>query len=350
MSNRDNGGRKEEILEPTSKCFLQDFAKIGRIMHKRKACFSIIASAILATSGAARASAAGVATITLLSQFDYPTSPQASTEPYGINNMGAIVGLVLFPNGVIAGFKRSTSGTFAELKYPNSDGLDTEAYGINDLHEIVGSSVLPPAGEGQPFAHIGFTLASGAYTEFTGEKSLCDGSPCYTTLFNVNNPGDLVGGWFPPGSSFEQSFAILGGVFTPIANSLLGNYSTLYSINNNATEIVGTFLDESLFAHGFSYAVAGAAIKTINFPGANQTFIFGVNNHGTITGRYTDTGGVQHGIARIFGQWASYDFPGASNFTTLQYVNDNNVATGFYVDKVGLTHGFTVQIALSQAN
>jgi hypothetical protein len=104
------------------------------------------------------------------------------------------------------------------------------------------------------------------------------------------------------------------------------------------------------FAHGFSYAVAGAAIKTINFPGANQTFIFGVNNHGTITGRYTDTGGVQHGIARIFGQWASYDFPGASNFTTLEYVNDNNVATGFYVDKVGLTHGFTVQIALSQAN
>jgi hypothetical protein len=43
--------------------------------------------------------------------------------------MGVIVGLVLFPNGVIAGFERSTSGTFAELKYPNSDGLDTEAYG-----------------------------------------------------------------------------------------------------------------------------------------------------------------------------------------------------------------------------
>jgi hypothetical protein len=98
-------------------------------MRERIACFSIAALAILATSGAAQADAGSVATITLMSQFDYPTSPQASTEPYGINNMGVIVGLVLFPNGVIAGFERSTSGTFAELKYPNSDGLDTEAYG-----------------------------------------------------------------------------------------------------------------------------------------------------------------------------------------------------------------------------
>jgi hypothetical protein len=234
----------------------------------RKVCFSITAMAILATSGAARA--ASVVTITLLSQFDYSTSRQASTEPYGINNKGAIVGLVFFPNGVIAGFERFPNGTFTELTYPNSDGLDNESYGINDFHEIVGSSVLPPAGEGQPFPHIGFTLASGVYTEFTRETSLCDGSPCYTSLFSVNNLGDLVGGWYPPGSGFEQSFAVLGGVFTPIANSSLGNYSTLYSINNNATEIVGTFLDKSFLAHGFSYAVAGGAIKAVNFPGANR--------------------------------------------------------------------------------
>lgn len=312
-------------------------------MRKQFAYFVIAAFAITATARAAFA-ISSVATITLVSQFDYP-STGASTVPHSINNGGAIVGTVTFPDGEQAGFERYPKGAFVELTDPSGNGLDTQAAGINDSGVIDGFYE-----NGGTSAIIGFTLTGGVYTDFNGAPSTCNNSPCIGDLIGINDAGDVVGGWFPPNSAPEQAFAVLGGTFTPITNAFLANLSAAEAISNNTKHIVGNFADKSLNEHGFSYTVSGGAIHAINFPGAVQTLIFGVNNSGTVTGRYIDTAGVGHGIAMIGGQWATYDFPGANNFTSLEHVNDSNLATGFYLDSAGVAHGLTLQVALAPAS
>jgi uncharacterized membrane protein len=295
----------------------------------------VVAMVMMAAVGSARA--AGTATITLLSEFDYP-STGANTQPHGINNAGVIVGTVVFSDSTQAGFERSKTGKFVELTDPDGNGLDTQAVGINDASEIDGFYENAVSA-----AIIGFTLTKGVYSDFSGP----DGATA--DLIGINNADDLVGGWFPPDEAPEQAFAVLDGTFTPITNSLIANISAAESINNKSTVVVGDYLDASFLEHGFSYSVASGAIAAINYPGATQTVIFGNNNGGTLTGSYFDASGVQHGIARMGKSWATYDYPGATA-TTLEHVNDHNVATGSYTDTSGVQHGLTFQVSVSSAS
>jgi uncharacterized membrane protein len=295
----------------------------------------VLAFAIAAAANSARA--ASTATITLLSEFDYP-STGASTEPHGINNNGVIVGTVVFTDGTQAGFDLTKAGKFLEAVDPSGNGLDTQAVGINDASEIDGFYENAVSS-----AIIGFTLTKRVYSDFSGP----DGATA--DLIGINNADDLVGGWFPPNEAPEQAFAVLDGTFTPITNSLLANLSAAQSINNKSTVVVGDYFDASFLEHGFSYTVASGAITPINFPGGTQTVIFGNNSPGTLTGRYIDSSGVSHGLARIAGHWATYDYPGATA-TSLEHVNDHNVATGNYTDTSGVTHGLTFQISISSSS
>jgi uncharacterized membrane protein len=283
------------------------------------------------------ASATLAASITLITQFDYP-STGVSTEARGIADSGTIVGRLVFPDGAIAGFGRFPNGTFVELTDPAGDGTDTEPAGINDAGVVDGYYKNAVSA-----AVIGFFLTKGIYTDFQG-PAICSGLPCTADLTGINDRGDLVGGWFPPASAPEQAFAVLGRVFTPITSALLSHLAAAESISNNSAHVVGNYFDTSNLDHGFLYTVSGGSIRSINFPGAVQTSVFGINNRGTITGRYVDAGGVSHGIALISGVWATYDFPGAT-FTTLERINDKNVATGRYTDSAGVNHGLTLQVA-----
>jgi hypothetical protein len=304
-----------------------------QMMHRPVAYLTIAALAIAATASATLATS-----ITLIGQFDYP-STGASTVPRGINSGGLIVGSVDFPDGSAAGFVRLKNGTYKELTDPSGNGLDTQAAGINDTGEIVGFYE-----NGGTSAIIGFTLVNGVYSDFLGAPATCNGQPCTADLMDINDKGDLVGGWFGPNSAPEQAFAVLGGVFTPITNALLSNLAAAFSISNNSAWVVGSYFDKTPLEHGFLYTVAGGAIRPINFPGAVQTVIVGINNRGTITGRYVDAGAVWHGIALIAGKWATYDFPGANKFTALGYINDGNIATGRYTDTAGITHGLALHV------
>jgi uncharacterized membrane protein len=304
------------------------------MMYRPIAYLTIAALAIAATASATLATS-----ITLIGQFDYP-STGASTVPRAINNGGLIVGSVDFPDGSAAGFVRLKNGTYTELTDPSGNGLDTQATGINDTGEVVGFYE-----NGGTSAIIGFTLVNGVYSDFLGAPATCNLQPCTADLMDINDNGDVVGGWFPPSSAPEQAFAVLGGVFTPITSTLLSNVAAAISISNNSALVVGSFFDKKLLSHGFLYIVSGGSIKLVDFPGATQTVIDGVNRRGTIVGRYVDAGGVSHGIALISGKWGTYDFPGANKFTSLDYINDGNIATGRYTDTAGITHGLALHVS-----
>jgi uncharacterized membrane protein len=287
--------------------------------------------------------------ITQLGQFDYPGTA-VSTEPRGINNHGTIVGRVIFPDGSIAGFVRFKNGSFAKLINPAGDGTDTEAAGITDGGVIVGLYKQAFTG-----VVLGFTLQNKTYTDFEGAPATCNSQPCTAVLDGIDDGGDVVGGWFPPNAP-EQAFAFFANrnpMFVPITSSRIASSiaASATAISSNGLHVVGGYTDAKLLSQSFYWNSTAQQVKLINYPGAVQTSLFGVNNVGYMIGRYVDVAGVSHGIVHAppklaggSGLWAAYDFPGAT-LTSLERINNLGVATGRWTDSAGLNHGFTVQIS-----
>ncbi len=78
---------------------------------------------------------------------------------------------------------------------------------------------------------------------------------------------------------------------------------------------------------------------TLDFPQAARTRAIGVNNHGTVVGRYA-LAGVVHGFICQNGQYTSLDVPGAAA-TYPQGINDSGEVVGYMYDSNGNPHGFT---------
>jgi hypothetical protein len=126
-------------------------------MHRTVAYLTVAALAIAATASATLATS-----ITLITQFDYP-STGVSTEARGVADTGVIVGRLIFPGGAIAGFGRFPNGKFVELTDPAGEGTDTEPAGVNDVGVVDGYYKNAVTA-----AVIGFSLAKGIYTDFQG--------------------------------------------------------------------------------------------------------------------------------------------------------------------------------------
>ncbi len=71
-------------------------------------------------------------------QFDVPFPGAVSTEAFGINNAGQIVGVFTEP-GALHGFLFDGGDTFTRIDVPG--GINTFARGINTAGQIVGEFV-----------------------------------------------------------------------------------------------------------------------------------------------------------------------------------------------------------------
>jgi len=90
--------------------------------------------------------------VNVFTTIDDPSAKPGTTEAFGINNMGQIVGQFQDHSG-LHGFLRS-GGTLATVDDPSGSGLDVQALGINDAGQIVGL-----------FDSIhGFLLSGGVFT------------------------------------------------------------------------------------------------------------------------------------------------------------------------------------------
>jgi hypothetical protein len=97
-------------------------------------------------------------------------------------------------------------------------------------------------------------------------------------------------------------------------------------------------------------AVAGVALAlgkptafnfaTIDFPGANATFPFGINPQGDVVGNYV-AGRFIHGFLLSEGTFTTIDFPGATA-TFARGINPQGDIAGFYVTG-RINHGFLLQ-------
>jgi hypothetical protein len=88
-----------------------------------------------------------------------------------------------------------------------------------------------------------------------------------------------------------------------------------------------------------SVVVTGSSPRTIDVPGANETFVYGINDAGQIVGAYLDST-LEHGFLLSGGNYSALDVPGAF-WTDAQGINDSGDIVGTYATySSGPAHGF----------
>lgn len=205
--------------------------------------------------------------------IDYPGFPV--TQLFGLNDNGQIVG-VAFGNGVDVGFVYNTADqTFTEISYPGSP--TTIPQSINNTGEIAG--VFYSQNERKT---LGFEFDGSTYTKITAPKGFS------AWAYGISASDDVVGVFSGPGAFnfvFHQGkYKLLGIPEAPGA--------VVTGIDSAGTTLVGFYGPVSGGVAGFVESKQG--FEEVQFPGANETLSYGVNNAGEVVGYFSDPGLVTY--------------------------------------------------------
>lgn len=209
-----------------------------------------------------------------------PAAPGAtpnSTEAYGINDSGVVVGVYHPAGGIWQGFADS-GGVFSGVNAFGSN--DTYPFAISNNGQIAG--VVIDASENSQ----GYVYSNGTYQFVDG-----DPYPANSTFaYGINDSGEIVLESSPSGSTgFDcDSFLNVGGVNTPI--SMPGVSNTCATAINDEGVIVGGVSNDD-YVTGSGFIDVDGVFTALNVPGATLTEAYGINNSGQIVGTYIDANG-----------------------------------------------------------
>jgi hypothetical protein len=92
--------------------------------------------------------------------------------------------------------------------------------------------------------------------------------------------------------------------------------------------------------HGFLYSKT--TFTSIDFPLAMDTYAYGINDSGVISGFFDDASMLDHGYIDTNGAFSQVDVAGAAG-TELVRVKNTGAITGLYTDSNMEPHGLTGQ-------
>jgi hypothetical protein len=287
------------------------------------------------------------------------------TNLLGINDKGLIAGFYGSGNAgdPNQGFLLTLPGTFTPEEFPASSQnpvtaaqvLQTQLTGLNDKGIVVG--YFYNTNNGIPVDNqFGFFEKNGVFTEVNnpntpglfGNPPPNSGVLIENQLIGVNDH-DIAVGFYndASGDSHGYTYDIKTGKFSANIddpNALNGGGSTVTAAINNKGTIVGFYTDTG------PTTAAGAVIQgfldkngvftTVDAPGATETELLGLNDHGIAVG-FDIVNGVTHGIIynTKTGTFITLDDPNASGSTIFNGINDKGDVVGFYTDAAGNTHG-----------
>jgi uncharacterized membrane protein len=222
--------------------------------------------------------------------------------------------------------------TFTSLDFPG--GTLTTARGINNHGDVVGAYRITPPRHALLIQKGQFVLI--APTTVLGTN--------FSEAFKSNDRGDVAGD-FIGNDGFVHGFLLTEGVVTAL--DFPGASDTFaYGINESGT-VVGQWdlLDPSgntLVVHGFTWK--NGAFTQFDFPGSGDTYLFGINARGDLVGAW-DTGitsPLGHGfVCSRRGQCVSFDVPvTGATVTQADDINARRQITGVYLDASGVLHAF----------
>lgn len=251
-------------------------------------------------------------------QIDVPGS--LSTECDGINSAGDIVGTYSDSAGIVRGFLLS-GNTYRTIMHPGF--RVTVARGINDFGQIAGSAETSTTSIGfvydiqtQTFTDIKFPRARWTYPtslnnsgsvvglfietgrqrgfEFLGSnyKVIVPPGAANTWVNGIDALGEAVGFAVFPGGGDATNF-VFHGKYRILT---LGGAPRAYvqGVNSAGNALVGEYAPTGNSSDGFLYQ--NGALVDLQFPGAQATYGFGVNDAAEVVGTFADSGGLQHGF------------------------------------------------------
>jgi uncharacterized membrane protein len=223
--------------------------------------------------------------------------------------------------------------SFTSIDYPG--GTLTTALGINDRGDIVGAYRLVPP-------RHALLIQRGQYIPLAPTTVL---GTDYSSAVKSNDSGDVVG-QFIGADGFFHGFLLSKGVVTTLD---FPGASDTYAFGINVLGIVVGYWDlldangNLLAYHGFTWQ--NGAFKEVNFPGSVDSAVLGINVRGDLVGSWDSgiTSPIAHGYVCSTGKCFSFDvpFPG-STITQPDDISVLGHITGGYVDANGALHSFLV--------
>jgi probable HAF family extracellular repeat protein len=205
------------------------------------------------------------------------------------------------------------------------------AAGVNNRGVVVGGSCVPPQQCNYPQTTNGFSYSNGTYTTIDYPGSMSTGA------YGINDSGQVVGGYCLTvpvcGSTLgvtDHGFLDSNGTFSSI--DYPGAQATqAYAINNMGT-IVGTYEVNNDQGHSFLYQ--SGQYENIDFPGAALTHASAINNKGVVAGYYELPSTQVLGFVYSAGHFESVNYP-PSHGTSVTGINYNGVLVGVWAPAEG---------------
>jgi probable HAF family extracellular repeat protein len=208
------------------------------------------------------------------------------TEATGVNNEGVVVGIYGDSTSTDSHGFSLTAGSFQYFEYPGQ--TFTVPMGINDSGLIVGHAGESPV--------IGFEYDGTVFAQLKDRS--------YSAVFGdgINNAGEVVGGFGTP--YVTRGFQMRGGRYKSINFPGQYTYAAATGINT-ANVIVGWTSSPDQ-----AYIYINGTFRTVDFPGASDTTVWGINDSNTFVGSYSSSNCIC-GFVSKNGRFASIAYPGA---------------------------------------
>jgi len=199
----------------------------------------------------------------------------------------------------------------------STNPFTTGVNGVNDFGTTVGQANFGNTARGF------IRYSGGGVVYFDAPNSLG------TTFYARNNNGVTVGSYrADPLTAVSYGFLLNGSMVTTIIHpNAVG--STIATGLNKFQSVVGWYEDSNGFGHGFKRWSNGSIIN-LDYPKSFGTFVYGINDQGTVAGSYFDStsiAGLPHGFIYHAGQWATLDYPNTPG-TELSGISNAGVIIG----------------------
>jgi hypothetical protein len=245
---------------------------------------------------------------------DVPAEMGSYTSIYGINSSGIMVGNYLSIDGSVHGFLYKR-GQFVDVAIPGSGNEDRGSLGdVSDAGVSLGAYYDPDGGP-----HMFLRSPVGKITllpDIAPDVFVADGT-------GINNAGTVVGTYVNPGGT--HGFILESGHYETF--DYPGAVRTRLGQINNHGQITGFWTDSARHAHGF--VLDHGSAQAVEVPGAVSTRATGINDNGDVTGFYNGADGVFHGFLQSKGAFTTLDFPGSTDSAVFG-INDRGVIVGTY--------------------
>ncbi len=230
-----------------------------------------------------------------------------------------------------------TSGSFLDAAPPGSSTSYLSAINKNGI--AVGGYCSASGGCNPEVGEAGYT-----YNLKTRKIQAITFVGAATTAYGINDSGTIVGGYCPnavvcPQGAFSPAsdgFIEANGVFTTL-NYPGAQDTTAFAINNSGT-VVGYYIINNTGPHAFLYQ--NGTFTNIDYPASNFTLALAINNLGIVAGYFTTTSGALHGFTYSSGTFTQVDRPDSPKGTAVTGINDFNQLVGVWYPATGFEKTF----------